>query len=260
MSLGEVLSITSLGSALDKSRMVVEGIELYTGLIEAVDTAGALQACRAPLSADERNRAGRFVQERDRRLYTFAHGLLRFALSNAEPTVAPADWSFATGSHGRPFVAAPNTARPLYFSLSHTEGCVACVISRVEAVGLDVERMDARGSVWDIARHTLAADEIAALRGLAPDELCERFFDYWTLKEAYLKAIGMGLQLAPDQFSIEISDRITISFTREINDDARRWHFTRIPPSPQHRLAIADGSGTPAGLPIMMRPWPVSGT
>ena len=238
--------------------MAEECIELYVGLIESVGTDRAHEACRMPLSLDERHRAGRFVQERHQRLYMLAHGLLRYALSNAEPTVAPADWCFAAGPHGRPFVAAPEIARPVYFSLSHTEGCVACVISRVEPVGVDVERMEARDSLLKTAEYTFAPDEIAALRELSPDELFERFFDYWTLKEAYLKATGKGLHLPLDQFAIALSDSgIAISFTGEIDDDPRRWHFTRRPPSTQHRLAIADGSGTPGGLPVVMRPWPV---
>ncbi|WP_249152782.1 4'-phosphopantetheinyl transferase superfamily protein [Bradyrhizobium liaoningense] len=109
-----------------------------------------------------------------------------------------------------------------------------------------------------LAQHSFAEAEIAALRGLAPDDLCDRFYDCWTLKEAYLKARGLGLRLPLDQFAILFSGpAIGISFTREIDDDPKRWHFTRHSPSPQHRLAIADGSGTPGGLPITRRPWPV---
>jgi 4'-phosphopantetheinyl transferase len=240
--------------------MAGDGIELYVGLIEAIGTAASLEACRRPLSAEEHHRAGRFVQERHRRLYIFAHGLLRFALSNWMPAVAPADWSFVADRNGRPFVAGPLVPEPVHFSLSHTEGCVACAISRVEAVGVDVEHVEQRGSLRETAQHVFAAEEIAALRGLPPGEFIDRFFDYWTLKEAYLKARGLGLRLPLDQFAIRLSDEtIAISFTGEIDDDPRRWHFTRCSPSAQHRLAIADGSGAAGGLPIVMRPWPVPG-
>jgi 4'-phosphopantetheinyl transferase len=246
--------------ALDHSCMAGEGIELYVGLIEVVGTDEALEACQMPLSAEERHRAGRFVQERHRRLYIFAHGLLRFALSNWAPSVAPADWSFIADRNGRPFVAAPDIARPVYFSLSHTEGCVACVISPCEAVGVDVERIEERGTLWKIAQQMFAAEEIATLRDLAPGDFLDRFFDYWTLKEAYLKAKGLGLRLPLDQFAIRLSDeRVAISFTAEIYDDPHHWHFSRYSPSAQHRLAIADGSGTPGGLPTVTRPWPVPG-
>jgi len=238
--------------------MAGEGIELYVGPLEAIDTEQALEACRAPLSLEERTRAGRFVQERHRRLYIFAHGLLRFALSNWAPEVAPDAWSFVADRHGRPFVAAPVIARPVYFSLSHTEGCVACVVSACEVVGVDVELTEERGTLRETAQHAFSSAEIAALRGLAPSEFVDRFFDYWTLKEAFLKARGLGMRIPLDQFSIQISERlIAISFTDEIDDDPKRWHFTGHSPSPRHRLAIADGSATPGGLPVAMRPWPV---
>lgn len=240
--------------------MAGDGIELSIGLLDAVGTDKALEACRMSLSAEERHRAGRFVQERHRRLYIFSHGLLRFALSRWAPAVAPADWSFIADRHGRPFVATPVLAKPVHFSLSHTEGCVACVISACEAVGVDVERMERRGSHWDTAQHVFAAEEISALRGLGPEAFLDRFFDYWTLKEAYLKARGLGLRLPLDQFAIRLSgEAIAISFTGEIDDDPGRWHFTRRVPSAQHRLAIADGSRTPGGLPLLTRPWPVPG-
>ncbi|HLG80785.1 MAG TPA: 4'-phosphopantetheinyl transferase superfamily protein [Bradyrhizobium sp.] len=240
--------------------MAGDGIELYVGLTEAHGTDAALEACRTSLSSEEHDRAGRFVQARHQRLYILAHGLLRFALSNRLPTVAPADWTFVTDRHGRPFVGGPVLAKPVHFSLSHTEGCVACVISAREAVGVDVECMDRRGSLWDTAQHVFAATEIAALRGLPTGEFLDRFFDYWTLKEAYIKARGLGLRLPLDQFAMVLSDdTIAISFTGDIDDDPKRWHFTRFSPSARHRLAIADGSGTAGGLPVVTRSWPVPG-
>jgi 4'-phosphopantetheinyl transferase superfamily protein len=89
-------------------------------------------------------------------------------------------------------------------------------------------------------------------------DLVDRFFDCWTLREAYLKARGMGLSLPLDQFSIFISSNQTVEirFAPGVSDDARRWRFMKSSPSLGHRLAVADGSGLPGGLPIVVRPWP----
>src|SRR4051794_40261265 len=109
--------------------MSAERIELYFGLIDAVDTPQAYKTCFASLSPSERQRAECFVFERHRRQYIFAHGLLRIALSSFVPEVEPSDWRFMANRYGRPFILTPTIPTTLHFSLSHTEGCVACVVS-----------------------------------------------------------------------------------------------------------------------------------
>ncbi len=232
-------------------------IELHIGLLDGIDGPQACADCYATLSREEKSRADRFVRDHHRRQYVLAHGLLRFALSSFASEVAPSEWSFIADRYGRPFVAAPATASPVYFSLSHTDGCVTCAVSDCEPVGVDVERVQARGSLREVAESTFSVDEIAALRGLPPDDFVDRFFDYWTLKEAYLKARGRGLSLPLDQFSILIApDEIAIKLMPGMDDGLTRWHFTKSSPSANHRLAIADGSGAVGGLPIVVRHWP----
>jgi 4'-phosphopantetheinyl transferase len=241
------------------SDMAGDAIDLYCVLLDEIDGPSVYDECHATLSSEEKDRAGQFVQERHRREYVLAHGLLRFALSGFKSPVAPPDWSFRRDRYGRPFVAGPETGSRAHFSLSHTDGCVACVISEFERIGVDVERVQQRGSLWDVAS-SYSAEEIAVLRGLAPDRFVDRFFDYWTLKEAYLKARGRGLSLPLDQFSIQISPgEIAISLAAGVRDDAAAdWHFSTKSPSPNHRLAIADGSGVAGGLPIVARRWPLA--
>jgi 4'-phosphopantetheinyl transferase len=236
-----------------------ERINLYFGLLDVVDTPQAHEACFATLSSAEKQRAECFVFERHRRQYIFAHGLLRVALSSFVPEVEPSDWCFVADRYGRPFIAAPAIARTVYFSLTHTEGCVACVVSSCEAVGVDVEEIHERHSLFATARSNFSVEEIDALRVLRPRDLVDRFFDYWTLKEAYLKARGTGINLPLSRFSILISpdQKIGIRFTPGIADDSRRWHFMRSSPSARHRLALADGSGLADGLPIVVQPWPL---
>lgn len=237
--------------------MADDRIELYVGLLDALDTPQSSDACWAALSAEERRRAGLFAFDRHRRQYIFAHGLLRFALSNVVAEVEPSDWLFTTDGYGRPFVTGPQIAKAVYFSLSHTEGCVACVISGHEAVGVDVEEVRSHDSLMEMAASVFSADEIDVLQTLPAEEFAGRFFDYWTLKEAYLKARGSGLSFPLDQFSMLVtSGEIGIRFAPGVEDDARRWRFTLDSPSPVHRLAIADGAGVAGGLPVVHRSLP----
>lgn len=238
--------------------MADERIELFVGLIETIDAPGAVDVCRRLLSVDERIRADRFMLERHRRQYIFAHAMLRLALSRVAPNVAPSDWSFAAGRYGRPFVAAPATSTALHFSLSHADGCVACVVSGHETVGVDVETVSRRVAPLSTALRFFAPEEVETLRGLPEPAAIERFFDYWTLKEAYLKARGFGLNLPLDAFAMQVSpEAIEISFKPDISDDPHGWRFSLCSPSPSHRLAIADGSRATGGLPIARNAWPL---
>lgn len=238
--------------------MADDEIELFVGLIESIDTPGAVEACRRLLSVDERIRADRFMLERHQRQYIFAHAMLRLALSHAAPEVEPTDWSFSTGRYGRPFVAAPATSAALHFSLSHADGCVACVVSKHETVGVDVETVSRRVAPLSTALRFFAPEEVETLRGLPEPVAIERFFDYWTLKEAYLKARGFGLNLPLDAFAMQVSrEAIEISFKPDISDDPAGWRFSLCSPSPSHRLAIADGSRAAGGLRIIRNAWPL---
>jgi len=240
--------------------MIDPSIQLYFGLLNTVDSPQAFAICTAILSSAERKLAERFVLDRHRRQYVLAHGLLRVALSRVAREIDPADWSFVANRYGRPFVAAPSVTRPIYFSLSHTEGCVACVVSSCEAIGVDVEEVRHRDSLLSTAECYFSLEELSALRVLRPTEQIDRFYDYWTLKEAYLKARGKGLRLSLNQFSILLGSgpNIEIMFASDFGDDPRRWRFTKTSPSTRHRLAIADGSGLLGGLPIVVQPWPLS--
>jgi hypothetical protein len=94
------------------------------------------------------------------------------------------------------------------------------------------------------------------IAGLIRNRTGEPLFDYWTLKEAYCKARGMGLLLPLQQFSmlIESDGKIGIAFAPDFGDDSARWSFVQTSPSPRHRLAVADGSGLP-GRKIVIQSW-----
>ena len=98
----------------------------------------------------------------------------------------PSAWRFEPEQHGRPRIVAPSTS--LYFSLSHTRGLAACAIGVDLELGLDVEDTT-RGAPVEVANRWFAPEELAELNALAPAEQSDRFFVYWTLKEAYIKAV-----------------------------------------------------------------------
>ena len=108
-------------------------------------------------------------------------------------------------------------------------------------LGVDVETVARESAVHDLAGRYFAPSEAAYARAGEGPELVERFFAFWTLKEAYIKARGMGLALPLDGFAYDIAGKgpPTISFTETCPDDPERWRFLRRPIGTNHRLALA---------------------
>jgi 4'-phosphopantetheinyl transferase len=141
------------------------------------------------LSRDERERAGRFIFEKDRRRFTAARAMLRTILGKYL-RVAPAELDFRYGALGKPFLADDVEVQ---FNVSHSEGVGIIGIARGRQIGVDLERI--RGTAFDwreMARYFPPAEQ-NAIEGMPADERRDGFFRQWVRKEAYLKARGEGL-------------------------------------------------------------------
>lgn len=179
------------------------------------------------LSPSERQIAQRFVFDKDRKLYCMAHALLRRVLSNYTQ-LAPDALHFELGSHGKPALSRVHhpALTQLRFNLSHSQDVAACALTTGIDVGIDVEAPQ-RGAPLDVADRFFSPSEVRELRSLPTDLQASRFFEYWTLKESYIKARGLGLALPLHAFSFSLpaQQSITISFTHEIVDTPSDWHF-----------------------------------
>jgi 4'-phosphopantetheinyl transferase len=216
---------------------------------ELILAAAPREALLAVLSADERERHERFHFDSDRDAYLVAHALTRRMLGSLLGVQAH-ELEFRAAEHGRPELAAPAHACELSFNLSHTSGLVACAAARGCSVGVDTEN-SARGvELLGVARRVFSDRELAGLYPLSGEAQRLRFFDLWTLKEAYVKAIGKGLAgpLRAISFAPEQPDPVPVHFEREAADDAARWCFRRHIPSPNHRLAVALRAGPTAAV------------
>ncbi len=204
-----------------------------------------------PLLSDEercKNRALRGAKLQRQDLTTRA--LVRLVLSRYEDR-RPQAWRFGRNAYGRPFV--PDSS--LGFSISHTEGAVAVLVAREKAVGVDVECVERVRVNWqDIADYAFSSDELAALRRVDPPRKIARFFEVWTLKEAYAKAKGIGLSLPWRQFTV-CPDRnpVDIAFHSGLSDDAAGWRLLQIRPTSRHVGAVALHCGRFPGWRVRCR-------
>ena len=198
----------------------------------------ALQAVYgALLTPDERAACARFATEALRDEYRLTRALCRTTLSRYAD-VAPADWRFRRNEYGRPEIAAPAEAPPLRFNLSHGRGLVACVVTRTADAGIDVERT-AVPAPLDLVAAYFSSEEQRALQALPPAQRDARFFWLWTLKEAYLKALGLGLQRPLDSFSIRDGSTIAVASAADPDTADENWQFFSTLPGDEHRLSLA---------------------
>ena len=138
-------------------------------------------------------------------------------------------------------IVAPNLPHAPIFSLSHTEGMAACLIGLSARAGVDVEKLAYHRDLPRMASSIFAAGELQNLRGHFGADWTARFFQYWTLKEAYAKARGLGLRLRPRDINFEIAAGGAIRgyFAAALRDDLSRWFFRSYRPSPTHVLSLA---------------------
>jgi 4'-phosphopantetheinyl transferase len=199
----------------------------------------------ALLSPDERAKGARFRFESDRLLHLATRALVRTVLSEYAD-VAPSDWRFAPGEHGKPYVVGPPGAPQMSFNLTNTRGLVVCAVSLSHPrIGVDAEWLERGGETLSLAQESLSQVEIQELSSLAPGEQRERFFSYWTLKESYIKARGVGLALPLDAFSFLLDDpsKIRIVFTPGCDDTPDGWRFALLSDSSRHLVAVAVDTG-----------------
>ncbi|MGD2113315.1 MAG: 4'-phosphopantetheinyl transferase superfamily protein [Gammaproteobacteria bacterium] len=192
------------------------------------------------LCAAERERYRRLLFDRDRRLFLVAHALVRRVLSRYA-AVDPSAWRFSTGKHGRPEIAAPRLPATLRFNLSHTEGLAACVVTLESACGIDVEKIVERPRMMDIAARVFAGPEQQELHRLTGTPACrERFFAYWTLREAWCKARGTGLAQADRSVWFEPGPDAAVRMHGLAGREATAgWQAVLLRPATGYMLALA---------------------
>lgn len=202
------------------------------------------------LSAAEQAHFERIRAPRIKQQYWQARWAVRQALSHYVPEVSPQDWQFSRNAYGRPALQSPSLMLPLDFNISHTRGALVMAFVAQGAVGIDVEYTQRQCRALAVAQRYFSSVEIAELRSLAPELQRARFFDLWTLKEAYIKACGMGLAIPLGSFSFNFAaPEIRIAFDARREDKPERWRFWRMPLSQNHQIALALGSAVaPQGI------------
>jgi len=152
------------------------------------------------LSSDEKSKYYAFKFTKDKALYLTAHYLKRRVLSLQYPEITPDRWRFTVNQYGKPFIQ-NKMARNMQFNLSHAQKLAAIFISNTDACGIDVEWTHRKINWRSLAQQCFHPKEYQRIRDTSDSAL---FFQYWTLKEAYIKLLGKGLSFPLNEFFIDI--------------------------------------------------------
>jgi len=191
------------------------------------------------LSAAEKNRANRFFRERDRRRYVVARARLRELLA-PRLGVPAQSIDFTYGTHGKPALAAGFADSDLRFNVSHCEDLAVVAFASGRAIGVDVEAVRVVPDADDIAARFFSRRENAAYLALAPRDRPLGFFNCWTRKEAFIKAIGEGLSHPLDRFDVTLTPGEPERILRvgDIPGDRCGWALHAFSPAPGFVAAV----------------------
>lgn len=225
-------------------KITSDEIHLWFAFPDEIEDESLLEQYRLLLSPDETERHQRFYFPKHRHQFLVAHALVRTMLSRFSGT-APEKLRFVKNRYGRPEIEAAEASPPIRFNLTHTDGLIACAVALNHDVGVDVEDMERKAITPGLAERFFSGPEVEDLSHLPKPEKQNRFFDYWTLKESYIKARGMGLSIPLEQFSFHLKDNkpLRISFDPRIEDDPDRWRFWLMRPTRRHKAALSVRSG-----------------
>ena len=207
---------------------------IHLWLIPVEGTRNALERHERLLSPEERDRSSAFRFAEDASRYILSHGALRL-LYGGYTGIRPERVRLTASAYGKPFVRPGREDRPLSFNLSHSGGFALCAFSRDGEVGVDIERVRAFSDLRSLADFVLHPEEAGALASLPEPEHLAGFFELWTKKEAFVKALGKGLSHPPNSFSVPLG---ASSGTVRCAEAEGSWGFQAFRPATGYAAAV----------------------
>ena len=203
----------------------------------------------ATLSPDERRRARGYRSAKDGARFSVSRGVLRQILS-VYSARAPKLIRFAYGRNGKPGLADERGPDDLRFNLSRRGATALFAVARGRDVGVDLEPVDPTFATREVAERFFSPCEVETLGALPEVQQTEAFFQCWTRKEAYLKALGTGLSTPLDSFDVSFSPGVAPAILRARGIEPTRWSVHALEPAPGVVGALAVDNG-----PIRLASW-----
>lgn len=155
--------------------------------------------------------------------------------------LSPEELRFDYSFYGKPTLAGDFGAHTLCFNLSHSNGLSLLAVTLGRRIGIDLEYVRAEMASEEIAERLFSTGEVRALRQLPRERQTEAFFNCWTRKEAYIKAIGEGLSFPLDRFTVSLlpGHSAALLDVLENPQECARWSLQELSPGSGYVAAVA---------------------
>ncbi len=239
----------SFNSPFANKTLLSDEVHIWRIQPQKITDAKVLNSLKSVLTQPEIEKVQRYRSPKAQHNALITRAFVRFVLSQYAE-IKPQDWSFAISEHGKPEL--DNTASALSFNLSHNDDLIVCSVCMEHDIGCDIESLSRKISVEAIAKRYFSSEEYQSLKDLPPALQRRRFFEYWTLKEAFVKATGLGISQGLDTFSFKISaaetgifnNNICLSFSQKSPvKNAKDWYSCLTYPDQKHCIAVCINSG-----------------
>jgi len=195
------------------------------------------------LSSDESQRAARFKFSIDRQRFIAGRGLLR-SITGAYLECDPSAVPIAYGQFGKPHLAMRPGPKSIFFNLSHSGALAVFAFGRGRELGVDVEQVDCKIDFHQVSNQFFTSQEVADIMAQPRHGQHLRFFEFWTRKEALLKALGRGLSMDLRDLDVSaIGAAAGHAHPQWLADPKTRWSVRQFVPLPGYIGALATSGG-----------------
>jgi 4'-phosphopantetheinyl transferase len=193
------------------------------------------------LSEGEQARARRFHFAHHRRGYIAGRAILRYLVAAYSGEPEPKRVAFVKGPRGKPYLNTRYRRFPLWFNQADSNGIALYAFTRLNEIGIDIEHMREVPDMDAFVSRTFSEAEQSAYFSLPLKDRKEAFFNCWTRKEAFIKAIGEGLYFPMDQFDVTLKPTEPARLLRvaERPETTSSWFMMGFSPLPGYKAALA---------------------